>query len=368
MSKSNDKDQLKKVLIIVYSDIMRDARVLKQVAKYKEHNLTLLSFGQLAEKGVEHISIIDKYPFFYKIIGAVLLKLHLFMWYYWLLPVNRQVYHLLKDKSFDLIIANDIYTLPLAVSIKKSAKLIYDAHEYYPREHDNNKMWMFFFHHYMNYLTQRFAPQATQMLTVGYIIADEYKKNFGVEPEIVLNIPAYQEMPVNPLEEGKIKIVHHGVALEQRNLELMIDVVKELGKLYTLDLYLVEFKKPYLDKLKAYVADISNVRILPPLEQKEIVQRLNHYDIGMYFLKSKSFNDINCLPNKFFDFIQARLAVVIGPSPEMKRMVEKYQCGIATRSFDTEEIIKEIRKLTPEEIYKMKGRAQLASIGDSSSH
>jgi len=351
----------KKVLIIVYSDINRDARVLKQVSQFKDQDLTVLSFGNLQNLAIKHLSVSDKFPFLYKIIGAFFLKLGLFLQYYWLLPVNRTAYSLLEDQDFDLIIANDIHTLPLAVRIKKNAKLVYDAHEYYPLEHDNKIMWMFFFHKYMHFLTRRFAPQADLMLTVGESIAQEYEKNYSVKPKIVLNTPDYQEMPINPLNPQQIKIVHHGVALAQRNIELMIDIVHELGEPYQLDLYLVPFNQNYLDKLKAYTQNMKNITIQPPIEVNKIVSTLNHYDIGLFFLNSKSFNYINCLPNKLFDYIQARLAVLIGPSPEMKRIVEKYQCGYASSSFHKNAIIKEIKSLTHNDIYQMKINADKAA-------
>ena len=45
----------KKVLIIVYSDINRDARVLKQVSQFKDQDLTVLSFGNLQNLAIKHL-------------------------------------------------------------------------------------------------------------------------------------------------------------------------------------------------------------------------------------------------------------------------------------------------------------------------
>ena len=46
-----------------------------------------------------------------------------------------------------------------------------------------------------------------------------------------------------------------------------------------------------------------------------------------------NFNHIHAFPNKFFEFIQARLALVIGYSLEMIEIVKKYQIGVIAKSF-----------------------------------
>ncbi|HOD53711.1 MAG TPA: hypothetical protein PKJ08_04225, partial [Candidatus Cloacimonadota bacterium] len=350
-----------KILIIVYSNIVRDARVLKQLSWLNNHKITLLSFGKLNDQQIKHISIEDNFPFHIKLIGCILLKLKLYLLYYWLLPVNRLAFNKLQNTEYDLIIANDIYTLPLAIRIQNKAKLLYDAHEYYPREHDNNKQWMFFFHDYMNYLTQRYAPKAEIMLTIGQAIANEYHKHFKLNPNVIMNMPQYSDIEISNNDKPLIRMVHHGVALPGRNIELMIEVVKLLGHRYSLDFYLLARNEAYLAGLKDLTSEIDNIHIHDPLDIDQIIPVLNTYDVGFYFLKSDSFNDIYCLPNKLFDFIQARLAVIIGPSPEMKRIVEQYECGFATSNFEVEQIVKEIRSLTKADIQRFKENAHIAA-------
>jgi hypothetical protein len=65
----------------------------------------------------------------------------------------------------------------------------------------------------------------------------------------------------------------------------------------------------------------------------ELSRFLNQYDIGVYLLEPVNFNFLHSLPNKFFEFIQARLAVAIGPSPEMARLVREYDLGVVADDF-----------------------------------
>ena len=50
---------------------------------------------------------------------------------------------------------------------------------------------------------------------------------------------------------------------------------------------------------------------------QSVARTLNAHDVGVYVLPPVSFNHLWALPNKVFDFVQGRLALVVGPSPEM---------------------------------------------------
>ncbi len=352
-----------KILILVYSVLQRDVRVLKQLEWLKGHDITVIGFEDYSNNNVCYIPINNKFTLFHKFIGAFLLTFKLYMIYYWLLPVNKDAYFKIKqqNESFELIISNDIYTLPLALRIKKNAKLIYDAHEFYPLEHNSNKLWMFFFHGYMNFLHKVYAPKADLMFTIGNFIAHEYKKRYNLNPIVLMNLPVKNNLKQSPIKSNSIRLVHHGAAFPGRNLELMIDIVKKLDSSFNLDFYLVVTNKKYIQKLLDLIQDCPRINIHPPLNVKELITELNLYDAGFYFLQSKSFNDIYCLPNKLFDFIQARLAVIIGPSPEMKKVVEDYQCGYVTSDFNVDNIVKELSLLSKGKIDQFKQNSNIAA-------
>jgi len=62
------------------------------------------------------------------------------------------------------------------------------------------------------------------------------------------------------------------------------------------------------------------------------------------------------LPNKFFEFIQARLAVAIGPSPEMARIVREHDLGIVSGDFSPKTFARSLSSLDGEKInyYKLR--------------
>jgi hypothetical protein len=94
---------------------------------------------------------------------------------------------------------------------------------------------------------------------------------------------------------------------------------------------------------------------------QELVSYSNAYDIGLYLLEPSSFNNLHALPNKFFEFIQSRLAVAIGPSPEMARLVEKYDVGVVARSFSPVDMARALEHLDAERIDHFKRQADAAA-------
>lgn len=134
-------------------------------------------------------------------------------------------------------------------------------------------------------------------------------------------------------------------------------MVDYLDKRFTLHLMLVNTDSNYLKRLKKLAEGIGNIRFLRPVYMEEIVKTINQYDIGIFVLPPTNLNYKYALPNKLFEFIQARLAVAIGPSPEMAIIVKQYNLGIVAEDFGPETIANELNKLTKEKIEYYKSQS-----------
>ncbi|MDO9591501.1 MAG: hypothetical protein Q7J04_10195, partial [Microcella sp.] len=67
------------------------------------------------------------------------------------------------------------------------------------------------------------------------------------------------------------------------------------------------------------------------------------------------------LPNKFFDFVQARLAVAVGPAIEMQRLVERHGLGVVAEGFTVEQCVDSLTGLTAHEIRLFKAASDAAA-------
>jgi hypothetical protein len=140
----------------------------------------------------------------------------------------------------------------------------------------------------------------------------------------------------------------------------MIEVVRRLGGRYSLDLYLLGDAR-HIQYLKSRADGCNWIQFKPPVSFEHIVPMLSGYDMGFYLLQPTGFNTLFALPNKFFEFIQARLAVAVGPSPEMASIVRKFGLGVVADGFSVEEMVATLERLTPDDVAGMQAAANRAA-------
>jgi Glycosyltransferase Family 4 len=352
-----------KVLLISFSPIRRDPRVMRQVRLLEAMSeLTVVGFGEAPDARADFVPIHKSpSPLLRKLAWGLKLLFGAHESFYWSQPHVAQALETLQSAQADIIIANDLSALPLALRLARGKPVIFDAHEYAPGEHDNEIFWRLTLGRFNRTFCRRYLPQATSMLTVCKGIADEYAKHYGVRPLVLHNAPAFQDLTPSPLEEGRIRMIHHGVASSARHLEVMIDMMTYLDERFSLDFMLMESEPGYLAKLRDRASADKRIRFLDPVAMPEICNRINRYDLGVYLLPPDNFNHRHALPNKFFEFVQARLAVAIGPSPEMADLIGRYGCGIVSDSFDPMDLAKCLSALDPLELNRMKMAADKAA-------
>ena len=119
---------------------------------------------------------------------------------------------------------------------------------------------------------------------------------------------------------------------------------------------------PYVEKLKKRSKDCSRIRFLDPIPRQELIPIANNYDIGIHFVPPTNFNLKYGLGNKFFEFIQSRLAVAIGPDIEMTKFTSEYGFGIRCDEWTAESMAKAIARYSHDEIAEKKQNAHKASV------
>ena len=257
----------------------------------------------------------------------------------------------MKNKRFDLIISHDLSLLPFVWDIKRAdTKVLLDAREYYPRNYDDQWRWRLSEKQFNTYLCKNYLKRCDKVITVSEGLAHEYAREFQVEPEVIMSMPDYQALQPVSVNPDRIKIIYHGLVGASRKTEIMIEMMGFVDERFQLDLMLMPRDDSYFHQIVAMAESRRNVKIIPPVAMNEIVPFINSYDIGLFLVPPTNFNLTYTLPNKFFEFIQARLAIAIGPSIEMKRLVGKYDCGVVSRDFDPRSLAEELNKLTVEEI------------------
>lgn len=355
---------MKHILIITFSHIEDDPRVIRQIdVLRKYYTITVAGRTGSGIQGIEFIDLIPrKKRMLQKLVGALLLKTDRFDRYYWGLPDVKDALSKIQGRQFDLIIANDVETLPLALKISPGARILLDAHEYAPNEFEDRWVWSFFARKYIaSFLCREHLPKIHAMMTVCDSIAGEYARNFNIpKPFVVLNTPYLQNLEPRPCTE-QIRMIHHGKAIQSRKMGLMIEMMDYLDERFSLDFMVIGEDPRYLRALTKQASSNPRIRFRPPVPLQQIPGKLNEYDIGIFLLPPTNINYAHALPNKFFEFIQARLAVAIGPSPEMAKYIRNYNCGIVSRDFTAVQLARELNSLTAQDIDNFKMNAHKAS-------
>ena len=132
---------------------------------------------------------------------------------------------------------------------------------------------------------------------------------------------------------------------------------------FSLDLMLVKVPahSEHYARLEKMANARSNVRIIPPVPFEEIIPFISQYDMGIFLCPPTTFNLLHCLPNKFFEFIQAHLAIVIGPSQEMAEIVERESLGIVAKDFAPQSVGERLINMTYDELISYKRASKSAA-------
>jgi glycosyltransferase involved in cell wall biosynthesis len=353
-----------RVLILSFSDHGRDPRVHRQLEALGErHELFAAGFGAPAMR----VPFVDLRPPSAPLaarrsqaLGLVRVLARRFESAYWRNRTHRFALGRLEGRRFDAVVANDVDTLPLALRLAGPAPVIFDAHEYYPDHFVQVWWWRLLLRPHFRYLCRRYMPRAAAVTTVSPGLAERYLSELGVRAEVLLNAPAAEALEPTPVELP-IRLFHHGVADRRRNLERTIELLRLLDERFTLELMLIDDGTGELDRLRRLAAEDERISFRAPVPMAEIARVANAHDIGVFLLPPRTPNQLHVLPNKLFEFIQGRLAVAIGPSPEMAAAVERYGCGVVAEDFSAAALARALAELDPERVAELKRRSSAAA-------
>jgi glycosyl transferase family 4 len=340
---------LARVLVISFSNLASDPRVDRQLTVLlARHEVTAAGLAAPTHDGLEFVDIsTPPLGLVEGGLGVARLLAHRFEAAYWRHPKNCEVLRRLQGVAADVVLANDLAALPIALSL--GPPVVFDAHEFAPDELSDRLWWRTLIAPYVEWQCRRYLPQAAAMTTVGGAIADEYERSYGAQAAVVTNAPPYADLHPRPVVEP-IRVLHHGIAQRGRGLEEMLHLAGLLDDRFTVDFVLAGGSSRFRDELVGQARDNARVTFPPPVPMRELVSMANAYDVGLFLLPPNNLNRRYALPNKFFEFVQARLAVAVGPSPEMAALVRRHGLGVVAADFTPEALAAELNSLDADQI------------------
>ncbi|HRD39302.1 MAG TPA: glycosyltransferase [Bacteroidia bacterium] len=313
----------KTVILSVINDLATDQRVLRSANVLKEQGYEVLLFGRELKNSpsVAHL------PYQTKRIKMLFTSGPAFYLFFNL----RLLLFLLKHKS-TLLFANDLDTLWPNYFVAKLRKLplIYDSHEIFCEVPElqktplKKKIW--------ESLEAKIIPKLTYCITVNQSIADYFNQKYKVNFVAVRNIPeTVTQTPKTKTQLGmpsnKTILILQGAGINiQRGAEELVEAMQYVDKAH---LYIIGGGDVF-ETLKKSVKQL-NLGHKITIKEKMPKSELQHYtfnsDIGISIDKDSNLNYHYSLPNKFFDYTQANLAVLATRLPEIEKLINTYNVG-----------------------------------------
>jgi glycosyltransferase involved in cell wall biosynthesis len=293
--------------------------------------------------------------------------------WYWRTRRFAEAYQYALHSGADAIHANDWQALPIAVEVARrtGARVIFHQHEYAELERADNLIWRMLVSPALHYLLVKYTsdPQVRldASITVCEPIADRYRRELKIDPIVVYNAPtpvkSRAPVHVSKTSATRIRLIHHGYAQRGRGIDQMIRAVALSDRRFTLELMLMNDDAAHVHYLRRLAEEIAPGRIFfrDPVAPLDIVRTVAAFDIGLCVIQPVTYNTLMMLPNKMFEYIQAGLAVCVGPSPAMVDVVRRFKVGVVAPSFDPRDVAATLDRLRVEDLQAMRSAAVQAA-------
>lgn len=374
----------KRVAILSFTAVTEEPRVLKQVFTLTSQMAQVVLLGFKGEEmppdGVEtqylpppsYSSLQRLQGLFLKILNRLFKnKVSTLFWYH---PYHRRIWKIVERTKADFFIGHDYIAAPFVARLAEKNQVPYsiDCHEHALSQFNQDWKWRLLTKPVVKAIQQQWYPKAAIITAVCKGIADLIHEEHQLKnpPLVIQNMAIAKAMPFRPVASGSIKVLYHGLLIPFRGIEELVESVVFWDSDYRLILR-GQGQASYLESIeklakKFQIADRIQIEAKVPYNQ--VVAAAHTADIGFFAQPKVSNQKKFTLPNKFFEYIQAGLALCIGDLPEMRTLLETYDIGVVIESYSPAGIAQIINSLTREHINYYKQQSVIAATALSWEH
>ncbi|MGV8972736.1 MAG: glycosyltransferase [Rhodoglobus sp.] len=366
----------KRALIVVKSAISRDPRVLRQIQWLSEEGYDIDTVGPAGEHapgvdthyGVPHAPAWTRDRRLGPLLYALLPHSGVFR-YLIENRIPREVKRRVVAGEYDLLLFNDHHYLPWVENLRVFTPTVVargihlDMHEYVAARAPRTTRQEVLTARYKEWVRSFVgSTQFTSHSTVADGIARLYREEFDLGAiAVVRSAPPYEALSPSPVDSTHIQLLHHGAAHDNRGIPELLEAMETLPERFTLTLVLVGDPAKVAEYRHRAKSENLRVSFVDPVPVHEIATFINTFDAEVMFFPPRTRNLEFALPNKLFEALQARLALVMGESAMMTEIVREYDNGVIATGWTTADLTSAIETLTPENVRTMKSNSDRAA-------
>ena len=232
--------------------------------------------------------------------------------------------------------------LPLAMLVKlcrPSMEIIYETHELETETNGASYMKKMLRRH-VEAIGMRFVAHT---IAVSPSICEWYATRYRTRAvSLVMNCPPFLEKRKSDylrnhfnLSSEKIVFLYQGIMRSGRGIEGLVAALEKLPEEAVLVLlgYGDDFDKWYERSLTS-----PRLFIHPAVPFEKVLEVTSSADCGISFMEDTCLSHRFALPNKLFEFIQARIAVIVSPTIDQSNLVVETGVGLVCDGFDEDAI------------------------------
>lgn len=351
-----------KVASLVHNNFIHDSRVQKQAISLANagYDLTVLAIWK---KGILQEEINDGFKISrFRIYSSFLVgtfgKLVNFVEFS--LKVSWHI------RKMDIVHCHDYHPLPsLLISklfLRSKFFVIYDAHEFESQKLGFGKFSKITIS-FLEKISSRFVDG---FITVSKSILEEYKQHFSNIPnDLILNCPKIEILlkcnkfeSLFSLRKGSVKCLYQGGFIPFRGITELLEAsikssLKDVNFIFMGDGGMTQAGRNLEKQIVKMSKSHENIYHVKSVPIKELLAYTSSATVGCVLTIDNCLNHKYSLPNKFFEYAMAGLPVLVSDLPELRKLVEQYDCGVVCKSVTPEGVVKGLKKLLDQDLEKL---------------
>ncbi len=361
-----------KIFFLVLNNFVNDTRVLKETRTVERFTNLPVQILALHKTGLKLQEKVGEKSSVYRLSLLLNLRIlpgpvrHLLAYLEW---TTRAICKVLPWEGNRLILhVHDLKPLPVAVLLKLfslgKAQIIYDCHEYETEVQAYNSNASL---KKTAKLIESFCLKYVfEVICVTRPIAEAYVQDYGIRlPKLVMNCPYKNDSKKNNIFRQKFSIsdeqlifLYQGGIIKGRGVEESIEVFNQLGHEFVLVFLGFGDLVPEVQE-----AAKRNNRIFyhEAVSSDILIDYSSSADFGLCFINNICKSYFYSLPNKFFEYIHARIPIIVNPMYELKTITTMYNLGLVSADESLDSIKSVIREIASLERSKFNNGLDLAA-------